>query len=121
MARAARRSVVAFIALACMSGFALRVSAEGFERSTPGQPFELWSKTSSGLGALEPRCEPASRAPFRVQETIDPWAKPLKPCEAERTLQPTMRTAEIVYPWPDRRANPPVASYEIVDPWAARR
>jgi len=115
MATATQRLVSAFIASACVCVSGLpSASAEGLEHSVAPQPFELWSKTSSGLGALEPRCENTARWAWRVQETIDPWAKPTTPCEK---VVFDARAREIVDPWPARRSEW-AASHEIVDPWA---
>lgn len=118
MATATRRLTIASIAFACVCGSELRrASAEGLERAAAPQPVELWSKAGSGLGGLEPRCEHTARWAWRVQETIDPWAKPTTPCEK---VSFDARAPEIVDPWPARR-NEWAASREIVDPWAVAR
>jgi hypothetical protein len=121
MVTATRKRTIAFIAFACTCGLGLRsASAEGPERTVAPQPLELWSKAGSGLGALELRCERAPRWAWRVQETIDPWAKPIPPCEARPSTQFDARAPEIVDPWPARRGEW-ASSHEIVDPWALEK
>ena len=120
MAIATLRLVIASVAFAAPCVGSLRsASAEGLDHEPfASQPFELWSKASSGLGALESRCESLARAPWRVQETVDPWATPAAYCApTPATRFDPHATLEIIDPWPFARADFTVERHEIIDPW----
>ncbi|HWA77384.1 MAG TPA: hypothetical protein VG937_33845 [Polyangiaceae bacterium] len=123
MQRGSSKLLIGCTALALgLLGAAANAHAQGPERSVPAaQPLEVWSRAMSGLGALELACQPAL-PPWRVRETVDPWAPKRTPCEPpQRERLEFVATAEIVDPWPARSDALRPSTREIIDPWAALR